>query len=254
VGVRTANSGRQGLAMASVGAFDLLLIDLCLPDMLGTELVRRLNQISSVPFVLISGFLRTETTVEAMKLGASNVLEKPITLETLRAVVFSLLGDRLVAPAVGHSRPTTADSREESPIPMRVRPRSAAERWATHVIKACESDRDLTTVGEWAAYVGVSRTSLGESCELLGIHPRAARDLMRLLRALRQASTDGYEPETLLLVSDRRTLRTLMVQGGLTTGVRGGTRSVDQFLTDQRFVPRNNEGLKALRSLLGLEP
>ena len=186
-----------------------------------------------------------------MKLGASNVLEKPIMIETLREVVFSLLGERAVAPVVGRSCPMAADAREEWPILTNMRPGSAAERWAAHVIKACESDRDLSTVGEWAAYVGVSRTSMADSCVLLGIHPRAARDLMRLLRALRQARACGYEPGTLLLVSDRRTLKSLLERGGLTAQAHGGLKSIDQYLTDQRFVPGSNEGLRALRTLLG---
>jgi DNA-binding response OmpR family regulator len=243
VDVRAADCGVQGLAVASARTFDLLLIDLCLPDMLGTEFVRRLQRTSHVPFVLISGFLRTEATVEAMKLGAANVLEKPITIETLRAAVYSSLEERVSAPSADPSGGMQSDSA----LSLGVRPRSAAERWARFVIKACQSDRDLTTVGEWAAYLGVSRSSLGESCELIGIRPRASRDLMRLLRVLAQ----DREPETELLVNDRRTLARLLERGGL-TGSRSVSRSVDRFLANQTFVRADNEGLRALRGLLGL--
>src|SRR5205823_11730656 len=90
--------------------------------------------------------------------------------------------------------------------------------------------RSSDLVGEWAAYVGVSTSSLSESCRLLGIHPRDARDLMRLLRALIQSSAHGCEPETLLLVSDRRTLKALLDRAGLIAGGKAGSTSVDQLL------------------------
>jgi hypothetical protein len=46
-------------------------------DMRGTDVVRMLKtETTAVPFVLISGFLTTDITVEAMKLGALNVLDK----------------------------------------------------------------------------------------------------------------------------------------------------------------------------------
>src|SRR5262249_45269022 len=153
-------------------------------------------------------FLTTEVTVDAMRLGAADVLEKPVTIEHLRGVVLSLLGDRSSEQGTGPRTPG-------------IQPRSAAERWAIHVLKACGSDHDLTTVGEWAAYVGLSRTSLDECCQLAGVHPLDARDLMRLLRALRQAGVEGCPPETLLLVSDRRTLRKLLERGGLANGDNG---------------------------------
>jgi hypothetical protein len=76
--------------------------------------------------------------------------------------------------------------------------------------------------------VGVSRTSLCENFELLGIFVRDTRDLMRLLRALRQARTDDCAPETLLLVTDRRTLKTLLERGVASPfGADALTRRVD---------------------------
>jgi hypothetical protein len=70
---------------------------------------------------------------------------------------------------------------------------------------------------------------------------------MRLLRVLAQ----DREPETELLVNERRTLARLLERGGL-TGSRSVSRSVDRFLANQKFVRADNEGLRALRGLLGL--
>ena len=62
------------LTMVRSKTFDLLLIDQRLPDMLGTDLIRTVRaDVANVPFVLMSGWLETPVTVNAMKLGASTV-------------------------------------------------------------------------------------------------------------------------------------------------------------------------------------
>ena len=229
--VRTASSGAEGLASARSGAFDLLLVDLRLPDMLGTEIVRRLRaDARRMPFVLISGFLTIATTVEAMRLGAVHVMEKPVDIDNLLSVVRGAV--------------TTA-----TPRPASVHPRSAAQRWALHVLKMCESDGDLRTIEDWASFVGVSYTSLCESCRLLGIRPHDARDLSRMLRAVLKSATDRCRPEAVLDISDRRTLIGLLARAGL-AGAPPGTISAEEFLDRQRFVPPDNEGLHALRSMV----
>ncbi len=249
--VSTARCGAEGLTLAGSRLFNLLLIDLQLPDMLGTDFARSLHDVAPIaPFVIISAFLTIEKTVEAMKLGAANVIEKPMTIDGLRAAVFSLLGDAAGGPARETSRWPVFAPRREPLVSPAMRPRSAAERWAVYVAKACRSEEDLTTVGGWAAYVGVSASSLRESCHLLGILPRDARNLARLLRALLQAAADDCVPETLLLVSDRRTLKTLIERAGLHMGTKAGSLSVSDFLEAQQFVSAHNEGLRALRKLL----
>jgi DNA-binding response OmpR family regulator len=247
--VSTARCGAEGLTLAGSQAFDLLLIDLQLPDMLGTEFARSLPT-PVAPFVIISAYLTIETTVEAMKLGAANVIEKPMTIDGLRAAVFSLIGNAAGGPAPETSRRPVFAPHDESLISPEMKPRSAAERWAVYVAKACQSEEDLTTVGGWAAYVGVSASSLSESCHLVGVLPRDARNLARLLRALLQAAAHDCEPEALLLVSDRRTLKMLIERAGLHIGAKAGSLSVSAFLDAQQFVSADNLGLRALRKLL----
>jgi len=253
--VGTASSGSEGMAMARSGTFDLLVIDFQLPDMLGTNLVKAIrSELAPVPFILISGWLKTEVTVEAMKLGASNVIDKPIAIEGLPAIVSSALGCRFADHSVEppHRRP--ADVRGSVLMSDGMRPRSAAERWAGHVLKACESEGDLKTVGDWATCAGVSSTSLCESCHLLGIHPRDARDFARVLRALIKSRIHHCEPEVLLDVSDRRTLTTLLQRGGVVMRTSSGELSVGEFLSTQRFISADNEGLSILRTLLRSQP
>ena len=141
-----------------------------------------------------------------------------------------------------------------------LRPASAAERWAMHVFRACGASGDLKTLEAWAEYVGVSYSSLRESCRLLGIRPHDARDLTRVLRAVMRSALDDCPPWVLLDISDSRTLRTLLERSRIGAGVRPREISVEQFLSAQQFVPDGNAGLRVLRELLvsaataGVEP
>ena len=252
--VHTAESGAQGLALARLTRFHLMLVDQLLPDMLGTDFVRTLqNEGWTPPFVLVSGFLTTAITVEAMKLGAIDVMEKPVDIDDLVPIVCEALDE---SGARGHARAgrrlvqSADESRGLSPaVRDSVRPGSAAERWALHVLKACDSTRDLKTIEDWAAFTGVSYTSLRESCHLLGISPHEARDLMRLLRAVLKARHYRCSPEVLLDVSDGRTLEKLWQRAGF-SGDTEERLTPRRFLRDQHFVSRENAGMRVLMLLL----
>ncbi len=83
-----ATSGNAGAAKLDEESFDVVLTDLKMADLGGLEIVKRCRQVQpdSEVFV-ITGFGDVKTAVEAMKLGASHYLQKPIDLAELRAVV-----------------------------------------------------------------------------------------------------------------------------------------------------------------------
>lgn len=249
--VEMASTGADGLALARSLRFELLLVDQRLPDMLGTELIRALSEDTAVtPFVLLSGFLTTEITVEAMKLGASNVIEKPMTIEALREAVEGAIHSAAVTRKTGalNERSEPANRRANGAFQPNV-PRSIAERWAIHVLRGCDSEDDFRTVRRWATCSGVSSSSLEENCLLLGIRPRDARDFTRVLRVVIRSNRYNSAPEALLDVSDRRTLKILARRVGLPHGLTGAV-SVHEFFTHQRLVAQENDGLRALQRLL----
>jgi hypothetical protein len=152
-------------------------------------------------------------------------------------------------PPAHHTSPATED--ERSLRAPSTEPRSAAERWARHVLKACQSDADLKTLGHWARCIGVSYSSVRESCRLLDIQPRDARDFVRVLQAIIKSHLDHCPPKVFLDVSDTRTLDALLSRSGMTVGLRTGV-TIEEFLQAQRLIARENEGLRVLRRLLGL--
>lgn len=127
--------------------------------------------------------------------------------------------------------------------------RSTAERWAKWVADARESPADIRTNSRWARFVGVSTATLGEICRLLHIRPHDARDLARMLRALTVSAREGVSVEAVLDVSDRRTLRKLIQRAAIEVNGRHEFLP-EEFLERQRFIDPQNDGVRALRSIL----
>lgn len=81
-------SGKSGVARLESERFDVVLTDLKMADLGGLEVVKRCRDaLPDAEVFVITGFGDVKTAVEAMKLGASHYLQKPIDLAELRAVV-----------------------------------------------------------------------------------------------------------------------------------------------------------------------
>jgi two-component system response regulator HydG len=81
-------SGKSGVAKLEQEPFDVVLTDLRMADLGGLEVVKRCRQVlPDAEVFVVTGFGDVKTAVEAMKLGASHYLQKPIDLAELRAVV-----------------------------------------------------------------------------------------------------------------------------------------------------------------------
>ncbi|HEY0303956.1 MAG TPA: sigma-54 dependent transcriptional regulator [Longimicrobiales bacterium] len=78
--VTTTTSPREGIELVRKQPFDLLLLDIKMPEIDGIEFLREARNISPEAEVLIiTGYATIETAVEAMKLGAFDYLEKPVS-------------------------------------------------------------------------------------------------------------------------------------------------------------------------------
>src|SRR2546423_10388392 len=66
---------------------DVVIMDLKLPDGTGIDLFEDLEDRASIETILITGHASVETAVEALRLGASDYLTKPINLQRLKAVL-----------------------------------------------------------------------------------------------------------------------------------------------------------------------
>jgi two-component system, NtrC family, nitrogen regulation response regulator NtrX len=77
-----AASGQEGLALVQRDRPDLVLLDIKMPGMDGIEVLRKLHAMDeTLPVVMISGHGTTATAVEAIRSGATDFLDKPLSSE-----------------------------------------------------------------------------------------------------------------------------------------------------------------------------
>jgi two-component system response regulator ResD len=79
--------GRQALARISSRSFDLVLMDVYMPQMDALEVCRRLHQESQAPIVMISGTYLPAIRDQAFACGASAFLPKPLEFQSLLDLV-----------------------------------------------------------------------------------------------------------------------------------------------------------------------
>lgn len=86
--VETASDGAQGLDMIEERHFDILLLDLMMPNISGFEVLSKVRDIDpDTVVIVITGYATLEHSIEAMKKGAFDFIPKPFTPDQLRAVV-----------------------------------------------------------------------------------------------------------------------------------------------------------------------
>lgn len=89
--VELATAGARGLAQSLSGGFDLVLLDLSLPDLDGLEVLRQLRQVdSSLPVIAVTARSDVEDRVRGLDLGADDYLVKPFSFVELRARIRAL--------------------------------------------------------------------------------------------------------------------------------------------------------------------
>lgn len=110
--VVVARTGTDGLAAAAATRPSLVLVDLRLPDIDGIEVVRRLRTWTRIPIVLLSGAGSVRTRVRALDAGADDFVDKPFSMDELRARVGAQLRRSSVTDATGDGHAVTVGDLE----------------------------------------------------------------------------------------------------------------------------------------------
>jgi len=85
-------SGQEGLQWAIGRDYDIVLTDIRMPDIGGMRVLRDIKRAKpSLPVMMITGYASVESSVQAMKLGAADYIEKPFTPDQLLKAVASAL-------------------------------------------------------------------------------------------------------------------------------------------------------------------
>ncbi len=87
-GVESASTGEEGLARIGERSFDLVLLDLALPDRNGMDLLAEIHlQDPGLSIIMVTAYGTVENAVKAMQAGAANFVQKPWDNEKLLADV-----------------------------------------------------------------------------------------------------------------------------------------------------------------------
>ena len=92
--VARADSGRRALEILEVEDFDLILLDLLMPDLNGFQVLERLKadeRWHDIPVIMISGLQETDSVIRCIEAGAEDYLAKPFNPVLLRARISACL-------------------------------------------------------------------------------------------------------------------------------------------------------------------
>lgn len=86
-----AYSGTEALLKIEQGDYDLVVLDLMLPGIDGSEVLKRTHQFSKVPFIILSAHDELDVKVDLLTIGADDYLTKPFALKELKARIMVCL-------------------------------------------------------------------------------------------------------------------------------------------------------------------
>ena len=89
--VTKAYTGREGYELAISGEFDLVLLDIMLPELNGMEVLRRLRRVSAIPVIMLTARDEVMDKVAGLDQGADDYITKPFAIEELFARIRATL-------------------------------------------------------------------------------------------------------------------------------------------------------------------
>ncbi len=98
--VTGAPTGLEGVALAQQQHFDLIMVDIMMPDIDGYEVCRRLRAVpatTDTPIVILSARSSLADQTQGLEAGANRFLVKPVGISTLVSMADSLIARRRAA-------------------------------------------------------------------------------------------------------------------------------------------------------------
>jgi len=95
--VETASNGLAALEKVQGSSYDVVVLDLAMPGMDGIETLKRLlAQNPDLQVIMLTGHATVQKGIEAVRLGAREVLEKPADMTTLLAKISDAKTDKIL--------------------------------------------------------------------------------------------------------------------------------------------------------------
>lgn len=155
--VEIANNGRSADRWLETGSFDLVILDLGLPDLDGSTVLQRLrSRKQSIPVLILSARMELEERVRLLNLGADDYIVKPVALVELEARVRALIrrsqasADAIIT--LGQLKLDTIGKRAwlgETALELSAREWAAMEFLATRVNRIVNKDQITQALYSW---------------------------------------------------------------------------------------------------------
>ena len=96
--VKTANSGKAGIAAIDTFDPDMVIVDINMPDLSGIEVIQYIRIVRKlhIPILVMSGNTNEKTILESYNLGIDDYMKKPVSLDEMVARINRILGNNFV--------------------------------------------------------------------------------------------------------------------------------------------------------------
>ena len=104
----SATNGREAVALAVLKNPDLILMDLGLPEMTGDEATAQIKgdpRTKGIPVVVQTAFGSGPNSKRALEAGAAEIMQKPISISQVQAILKKYLSDEAKVPEVNYPLP-----------------------------------------------------------------------------------------------------------------------------------------------------
>lgn len=98
--ISIATSGPEAIEMVKSTPFDVVILDVMMPEMNGIETLRHIKDIApDLPVIILTGHANSQALIEGMECGAFDYLLKPVGIDELYfKVLDAVRAHRLVTP------------------------------------------------------------------------------------------------------------------------------------------------------------
>jgi len=162
----TAGTLRDARAQVSRRPPDVALVDLYLPDGSGIDLLKDFDSLTTTEVVLMTGHADVESAVEALRMGASDYLTKPLDIGRLKSILANVAS---VQPANDVPLPAEAESHDAGRLGLLLGASPPMQQLYTLLRRVAPTDASVLLMGE----SGTGKDLAAQSLHLLSRRAKA---------------------------------------------------------------------------------
>jgi len=174
--VHLAENAEQARTFRERHTPDLVLLDIWMPDTDGLMLLKEWveQELLTMPVIMMSGHGTIETAMEAMRIGASDFLEKPIALQKLLATVAKAIKQGVPSMLPKQAEATLPEAGDEGCAQVSLQldlPLREAREHFDSLYFNYQMEKENGNITRIAEKAGIERTHLYRKLKQLGIKP-----------------------------------------------------------------------------------